>query len=81
MRHDLANRENASRRSSWLLPSYAAERLRVNSNGGDSVTFPYPGAADMRFVLGFGPDMRREGPISAYLSVADWIIAVSAYDP
>jgi hypothetical protein len=38
MRHDLANRENALRRSSWLLPSYAAERLRVNSNGGDSVT-------------------------------------------
>jgi hypothetical protein len=38
LRHDLANRENASRRRIRLLHSYTADGLRVGGSGGDLVS-------------------------------------------
>jgi hypothetical protein len=74
MQCDLANRRNASRRRGWLLPGCATSGLRV---GGFLVSFPAQlGSRRSRLPL-IWADLRREGPIAAYVAVTDCRIGSS----
>jgi hypothetical protein len=68
MRCNLANRRNASRRRSWLLPGCVADGLRV---GGFPGKFPCAIRLWQESLPLFLADLRREGPISAYVAVTD----------
>jgi hypothetical protein len=68
MRCDLANRRNASRRRSWLLPGCAVDGLRV---GGFPGKLPCAIGLWQESLPLIWADLRREGPISAYVAMTD----------
>jgi hypothetical protein len=81
IRCHLASSRNASQRRGWLLPGCAADELRV---GGFLVSYPVQLGSGWSLPPPFfliWADLRREGPISAYVAATDWIVGASVEHP